>query len=83
MSTSPHQADSDRLKAEGNELFSKKDFTGAYQKYSQAIQHDAKNAVLHCNRAACAFSLGRYGHVFDSLVTAFSFEFDLNIDLWI
>ncbi|KAM5537085.1 hypothetical protein V8D89_009231 [Ganoderma adspersum] len=59
MSTSPHQADSDRLKAEGNELFSKKDFTGAYQKYTEAIQHDGKNAVLYCNRAASAFGLGR------------------------
>ena len=82
MSTSPHQANSDHLKAEGNELFSKKDFTGVYQKYSQAIQHNAKNAVLYCNRTTCAFSLGRYGHVFDWLVMAFSFKFDFNTDLW-
>ncbi|KAI1798214.1 hypothetical protein LXA43DRAFT_1107045 [Ganoderma leucocontextum] len=61
MSTSLDQAgDSERLKAEGNKLFIKKDFTGAYQKYTEAIEHDSENAVLYCNRAACAFGLGRY-----------------------
>ena len=60
MSASPHQAYSDRLKTEGNALFSKSDFAGAYQRYTAAIQLDSENAILYCNRAACAFALGRY-----------------------
>ena len=62
MSASPHQpeADSQRLKAEGNALFSKGNFSGAYNKYTSAIELDSQNAILYCNRAACAFSLGKY-----------------------
>ena len=50
----------EQLKTEGNALFVKNDFTGAYQKYTEAIKHDKKNAILYCNRAACAFGLNRY-----------------------
>ncbi len=50
----------ERLKTEGNALFVKNDFTGAYQKYTEAIKYDKKNAILYCNRAACAFGLNRY-----------------------
>ena len=57
MTTSLDQAE--QLKAEGNALFVKNDFVGAYQKYTKAITHDSKNAVLYSNRAACAFGLGR------------------------
>ena len=32
ISPFPHQADSERLKAEGNAFFSKSDFAGAYAK---------------------------------------------------
>ncbi|KAH9927533.1 uncharacterized protein BXZ73DRAFT_78555 [Epithele typhae] len=48
-----------KLKNEGNELFVKNDFGAAYKKYSAAIKLDPKNAVLHCNRAACAYGLNR------------------------
>lgn len=57
MSTPKDQAE--RLKAEGNALFAKNDFAGAYKKYSEAIQFDDKNAILYCNRAASAYGLNR------------------------
>ncbi|KAI0666285.1 hypothetical protein C8Q78DRAFT_464630 [Trametes maxima] len=49
-----------KLKAEGNGLFLKKDFPAAYNKYTEAIAHDAENAILYSNRAACSLSLNRY-----------------------
>ncbi|KAH9927510.1 uncharacterized protein BXZ73DRAFT_102640 [Epithele typhae] len=49
-----------KLKNEGNALFVKNDFSAAYKKYSAAIKLDPKNAVLYCNRAACAYGLHRY-----------------------
>nr|VWO94872.1 Putative transcriptional repressor [Ganoderma boninense] len=60
MSETTSPSPSELLKAEGNALFVNNDFTGAYQKYTEAIKHDSNNAVLYCNRAACAFGLGRY-----------------------
>ena len=60
MATPLEQAE--RLKTEGNALFVKNDFTGACQKYTEAITHD-KNAILYCNRAACAFGLNRYNGI--------------------
>ncbi|KAI0374550.1 hypothetical protein BV20DRAFT_977181 [Pilatotrama ljubarskyi] len=56
----PNPTEAARLKAEGNDLFVKKDFTAAYKKYTQAIKHDEQNAVLYCNRAACSLGLNRY-----------------------
>ncbi|KAM5532752.1 hypothetical protein V8D89_013549 [Ganoderma adspersum] len=58
MATPLQQAE--QLKTEGNALFVNNDFTGAYQKYTEAIKHDKKNAILYCNRAACAFGLNRF-----------------------
>lgn len=61
MSEPTPRSQSELLKADGNALFLKNDFTGAYKKYTEAIQYDSQNAVLYCNRAACAFGLGRCG----------------------
>ncbi|EPT04435.1 hypothetical protein FOMPIDRAFT_64400 [Fomitopsis schrenkii] len=47
------------LKAEGNALFGKGEWSAAYETYAEAIQHDDQNAVLHANRAACAIHLGK------------------------
>ncbi len=49
----------EQLKAAGNALFVKNDFSGAYKKYTEALQHDSSNAVLYCNRAACSLGLNR------------------------
>ncbi|KAG1724346.1 hypothetical protein EDB19DRAFT_1858604 [Suillus lakei] len=49
-----------QLKDEGNELFRKQDYVGAFAKYTEAIALDDKNAVLYANRAACNYGLGRY-----------------------
>ncbi|KAI9059650.1 hypothetical protein FKP32DRAFT_1579638 [Trametes sanguinea] len=49
-----------QLKAEGDALFRQKEYTRAYQKYSEALTSDPENAVLYCNRAACSSGLNRY-----------------------
>ena len=60
-SSTPSEAD--RLKAQGNALFSKKNFRGAYKKYTEALKHDGENAILYSNRAACSLGLNRYACV--------------------
>lgn len=61
MTTPLNQAE--QLKAEGNALFLQNDFVSAYQKYTEAISYDSKNAILYCNRAACAASEGMATYV--------------------
>lgn len=41
-------------------MFAKKNFAGAYKKYSEALKHASNNPVLYSNRAACCLSLNRY-----------------------
>ncbi|KAH9891072.1 hypothetical protein C8Q73DRAFT_734877 [Cubamyces lactineus] len=53
-------AEAERLKAEGNALFVQRNFAGAYKKFTEALQHDDKNAILYCNRAACSLGINRY-----------------------
>jgi len=48
------------LKAEGNELHQKGNFQAAYQKYTQAIKEDPKNAIYYANRAASSLALKQY-----------------------
>ncbi len=49
-----------QLKGEGNELFEKKEYTKAYDKYTAAIDEDENNAILYSNRAACSLATGKY-----------------------
>lgn len=53
---SPSEAE--KLKAEGNTLFTKKDYASAIVKYSKAIAIE-KNAVVFANRSACQRALKR------------------------
>ncbi|EME83311.1 uncharacterized protein MYCFIDRAFT_153907 [Pseudocercospora fijiensis CIRAD86] len=48
------------LKAEGNKLFAAKDFEGAAQKFSEAIEADPNNHVLYSNRSGAYASLKQY-----------------------
>lgn len=50
----------DALKAEGNKLFAAKDFSGAVEKFSQAIEADSSNHVLYSNRSGAYASLKQY-----------------------
>ncbi|KAF9041914.1 hypothetical protein BDZ89DRAFT_1128611 [Hymenopellis radicata] len=52
--------DAAALKAEGNKLFSQKNYPAAIEKYTAAINADGQNAVLYANRAACYLSLKEY-----------------------
>ena len=58
--SSPSSSQADSLKAEGNALFGQGDLAGAYEKYTEALKHDDKNAILYSNRAACCLGLNRY-----------------------
>ena len=46
-----------QLKSDGNKLYTKKDFAGAYDKYTEAIAAGGENAILYANRAACSIGL--------------------------
>jgi small glutamine-rich tetratricopeptide repeat-containing protein alpha len=48
------------LKAEGNKLLAAKDFKGAVEKYTAAIEADANNAVYYANRAAAYSQLQQH-----------------------
>ncbi|PPQ99536.1 hypothetical protein CVT24_005326 [Panaeolus cyanescens] len=48
------------LKALANELYSKKDFKGAYQKYTEAIKADGTNAIYYANRAAASLGMQQF-----------------------
>lgn len=45
------------LKTEGNALFSKGEWSAAYDKYAEAVQYDDQSAILYADRAACAIHL--------------------------
>lgn len=51
--------EAERLKCEAGALFLNNDFAGAYDKYTEAIRHDDKNASLYCNRATASLALNR------------------------
>ncbi|KAK3071376.1 Hsp90 cochaperone [Teratosphaeriaceae sp. CCFEE 6253] len=50
----------DALKAEGNKLFAAKDFEGAAEKFSGAIDADPSNHVLYSNRSGAYASLKQF-----------------------
>lgn len=50
----------DALKAEGNKLFTAKDFNGAIEKFSAAIDIEPQNHVLYSNRSGAYASLKNF-----------------------
>ncbi|KAJ5931841.1 hypothetical protein N7516_006330 [Penicillium verrucosum] len=51
------------LKAKGNELFKSKDYSGAEDFYSQAIQKNPKDATFFTNRAVTRIKLAKWADV--------------------
>ncbi|KAL0951839.1 hypothetical protein HGRIS_008500 [Hohenbuehelia grisea] len=49
-----------KLKDEGNALHGKGKYRDAYKKYTEAISHDPKNAILWANRAATSIAMKEY-----------------------
>ncbi|KAF9262661.1 hypothetical protein L218DRAFT_867341, partial [Marasmius fiardii PR-910] len=46
-----------KLKDEGNALFTRKDYASAIVKYTEAISPDQDNPILYANRSACQLNL--------------------------
>jgi len=55
----------DALKAEGNKLYAAKDFTGAVEKFTEAIKLEPENHVLYSNRSGAYLSLRDYSHALE------------------
>lgn len=49
-----------RARARGNDLFKSERFTEACSAYGEGLRLDPSNSVLHCNKAACWFKLGKW-----------------------
>jgi lipoprotein NlpI len=49
----------DTLKEEGNKLFGKNEWQGAYDKYTSAIELDGNNTFYFMNRAATLMEMKR------------------------
>lgn len=61
-------ASADALKAEGNKLFAAKDFTGAVEKFSAAIEVDPSNHVLYSNLSGAYASLKDWDKALEAAV---------------
>ena len=57
MASDDHKTRAEQLKADGNALYVRNDFSAARSKYTQAIKLDDSNAVLYSNRAATYIAL--------------------------
>ncbi|KAM5536003.1 hypothetical protein V8D89_010261 [Ganoderma adspersum] len=60
MSSDNNKTRAEQLKADGNALYVRNDFSAARSKYTQAIKLDDNNAVLYSNRAATYIALKQY-----------------------
>ncbi|KAK5724171.1 Hsp90 cochaperone [Elasticomyces elasticus] len=58
----------DALKAEGNKLFAAKDFEGAAEKFSEAIEADPTNHVLYSNRSGAYASLKNFDKALEDAI---------------
>lgn len=57
MTSGENKTRAEQLRADGNALYVRNDFTAARSKYTQAIKLDDGNAVLYSNRAATYIAL--------------------------
>ncbi|KAF5332752.1 hypothetical protein D9611_005139 [Ephemerocybe angulata] len=53
-------AESERLKALGNELYMKSEYDAAHHQFSEAIKKNPENAILYANRAAVLLATKQY-----------------------
>jgi Lon protease-like protein len=63
-----------RLKEQGNQAFSKENYSEAIECYSKALLLDPKNAVLYSNRAAAYIKLKDYEKALEDSETALSLD---------
>lgn len=64
MTTNPPHCDYQTLKDKGNEKFKAKDYEGALEYYTKAIEIKSNEPIAYSNRAACHINLEQY---FDAL----------------
>ena len=60
----PTSEAADKIKAEGNALYKKKDFDGALAKYEEALKADPTHVVIMLNKAAVYAEQRNYGACF-------------------
>ncbi|KAJ8647133.1 hypothetical protein MRB53_000156 [Persea americana] len=54
----------------GNNLFKASNFDEACAAYGEGLEHDAYNAILLCNRAACRLKLGQFEKAIEDCTSA-------------
>lgn len=59
-SSYPCNKKAEQFKAEGNNFHKSGQYQAAYDKYSEAIKEDPKNAILWANRAVRAIAMKKY-----------------------
>lgn len=59
MSSSP-SSEAESLKNQGNQAFSKKEYSKAISYYSEGLDHDPENSTIYSNRSGSYCALGKY-----------------------
>lgn len=57
-------------RTKGNNLFKDSKFDEACAAYGEGLEHDAYNAILLCNRAACCLKLGQFEKAIEDCTSA-------------
>ncbi len=72
----------EQAKNHGNDLFAKKDFSGAIRQYNRALALDRSNAGFFCNRSAARLALKHEEWAVDDAVNATRLEPSSNPKRW-
>lgn len=75
------QSLAEKLKQEGNALYSEQKYAEAEAKYTEALSVGGDNAILYANRAACRLKLLRFVDATSALF--FLIDITSSIGLWV
>lgn len=57
-------------RSKGNDFFKAGRFQEASAAYGEGLDHDSRNSVLLCNRAACLFKMGQFDRAIEDSTSA-------------